>query len=97
MITKEQAIELAVALANRPDLDFPTRQKQVVYDEFTVEESWGWVFYYTTDEATWVPGRDPSAQENPPILVNRSTAEVVAVSPGTSITDLGIAFGNTPS
>ena len=47
MISKTQAIELAEAFANEPDLDHPTKKRQAVYDEFTEEQPWGWTVYCT--------------------------------------------------
>jgi hypothetical protein len=88
MITKEQAIKLAETQANEEDLDFPTKQKQQVYDEFTAEEPWGWVFYYAACEDRWVRGRDPAAQDNPPILVSRSSAQILPAAPGDDLTEL---------
>ena len=76
MLTKAEAIERVEHLINEPDLNFPTRHKQVVYDEFTTEEPDGWLFYYTASEVFWVAGRDPEASENPPVRVDKHTGEI---------------------
>jgi hypothetical protein len=82
VLNKQEAIELAEKLANEVDLDNPTKKRQAVYDKFTQERTWGWIFYCTACENLWVHGRDPEPQDAPPILVNRVTSEVVACLPG---------------
>jgi Immunity protein 35 len=73
MITKDEAraaVEAELASGRRKPGEF------VVMDEFTVERSWGWVFFYNSRR--FVETRDPlqALGGNAPYIVDRTTGEV---------------------
>ena len=74
-ISKAEARALVEAAINETDWNWPTKPVQVIYDEFTAEHSWGWVFYHAADPEFLVHGRDPGPKENLPYLVNKDTGE----------------------
>ncbi len=75
-ITKSEALRLVEERINETDLDWPNRPPQVVYDEFTKNQSDGWLFYYAIDEEYRVRGRDPEPQDNPPWFVDSNSGEL---------------------
>lgn len=77
MITRDEAITAVEALINEPDLDWPTKPRQAVYDELTIETPWGWVFFHASHPDFFVPDRDAEPGASRPYAVNKSTAETV--------------------
>ena len=78
-LSRQDAIDQVTARINEPDLDWPTKPKQVVFEELMVEKSEGWLVFYGIPEDLRVRGRDPEPEDNPPWLVNRITG---ALTPG---------------
>ncbi len=76
MVSKEAAIAKVEERINQPDMDWPTKPKQVVFDELTKEEANGWLFFYGIPEEMRVPDRDPEPEDNPPWFVNMETGEM---------------------
>jgi hypothetical protein len=76
MISKEDAIALVEKRINEPDMDWPTKPKQVVFEHLTREEPNGWHFFWAIHDDLRVPGRDPEPEDNPPWFVNRETGEL---------------------
>jgi hypothetical protein len=81
MISRAKARGLVEVAINETDWNWPTKPIQVIYDEFTVEQPWGWVFFHASDPEFLVHGRDPGPTENLPYLVNKETAEVRQAEP----------------
>ena len=59
MVSKQEAIALVEARINEPDMDWPTKPRQVVHDELTREDEEGWLFFYAIPEDMRMPGRGP--------------------------------------
>ena len=76
MVSKQDAIAQVEKRINEPDLDWPTKPRQVVFDELTREESNGWLFFYGIPDEMRVPGRDPDPADSLPWFVNRETGEM---------------------
>ena len=76
MVSKQDAINQVEKRINEPDMDWPTKPKQLVFDELTREETDGWLFYFGIPEDMRMPGRDPEPQDNVPWFVNRATGEM---------------------
>jgi len=77
MVSKRDAIAQVELRINEPDMDWPTKPRQVVFDELTEEEANGWHFFYGIPEEMRVPGRDPEPADNPPWFVNKETGEMM--------------------
>ena len=56
----------------------PVDEEWVILDQYTIEKSWGWVFFYNSRE--YVKTGDDTYQliGNAPYIVNRETHELVA-------------------
>lgn len=76
MLSKEDAVARVQQRINEPDMDWPTKPKQVVFDELTQEKPDGWLFFYGIPDDLRVPGRDPEPADNPPWFVNRESGEL---------------------
>ena len=81
MLDKAEGQALVEAVINETDWNWPTKPVQVVYEELTTEQPWGWVFYHASDPEFLVHGRDPGPKENFPYLVNKETGELRQAEP----------------
>jgi len=54
----------------------PIDEEWVILDQYTIEKSWGWVFFYNSRE--YVSTGDPQYQliGNAPYIVNKATGEL---------------------
>lgn len=77
MVSKRDAIMQVEQRINEPDLDWPTKPRQVVFDELTEEKATGWLLFYGIPEEMRVPGRDPEPGANPPWFVTKETGEMM--------------------
>jgi len=77
MVSKLDAIAQVEQRINEPDMDWPTKPKQVVFDELTEEKANGWLFFYGIPEEMRIPGRDPEPEDNPRWFVNKETGEMM--------------------
>jgi hypothetical protein len=75
-LSKSEAIAQVNARINEMDLDWPTKPKQVVFEELTQETDEGWLFFYAIPEDMRMLERDPEPQDNPPWMVDRETGEL---------------------
>jgi hypothetical protein len=76
MVSKQDAMAQVEKRINEPDMNWPTKPKQLVFDELTREEADGWLFFYGIPEDMRMPGRDPEPEDNVPWLVNKETGEM---------------------
>ncbi len=76
MVSKAEAIAQVEKRINEPDMDWPTKPRQTVFDELTREEPDGWTFFYGIPYELRMPGRDPEPEDNPPWFVKRDTGEM---------------------
>ncbi len=76
MVSREEAVAKVDEHINEPDLDWPTKPKQVVFDDLIEESDEGWLIYYGIPDDLRVPGRDPEPKDNPPCFVDRATGEL---------------------
>lgn len=63
----------------------PEDEEWVILDDFTIEKSWGWVFFYNSRQYSTTA--DPQCQliGNAPYIVNRETHEVLDTGTAESI------------
>jgi hypothetical protein len=76
MISREQARALVEAELHRPDPDGARGPVEIV-DDFTIERSWGWVFFYQSSEHLRTGSISAALAGNAPYMVNRHTGEVI--------------------
>jgi len=81
MISRKEAIAEVEKRINAFDPDWPTKPRQVVYEELTREDPDGWLFFYAIPEDRRLPGRDPEPEDNPPWFVNRETGDMTLREP----------------
>ena len=81
MISRAEARELVEVAINETDWNWPTKPVQVIYDELTLEQPWGWVFFHASDPEFLVHGRDPGPNGNLPYRVNKETGEMRQAEP----------------
>ena len=77
MITKEQARELvAKQVCTKPDW-LPADDELIIYDDATIEKSWGWVFFHGSKK--WIETNDIkyAIAGNSPIIVEKATGKLL--------------------
>jgi hypothetical protein len=77
MITKDEARELvAKEVCIRPDW-LAEEDELVIFDEFTIEKPWGWVFFHGSKK--WMETKDIkyAIAGNSPIIVEKETGNLI--------------------
>jgi hypothetical protein len=77
MLTKDEARELVVrTLCQRPDW-LPAEDELVVFEEATIEKTWGWVFFYGSRMWRETHEIKYAIAGNAPVLVEKDTGKLI--------------------
>ncbi len=78
MITRDQAQKLvAENICGRPSW-LPDDDELIILDEYIIEKSWGWVFFYTSKKWHETKDFNYAIAGNAPIIVERTTGKLIA-------------------
>ena len=75
-MTRQEARILVEQEINKPSPYWPDKPELVVLDEHTREESFGWVFFYSTQAYQETGAIEHSLVGNAPIIVDKRTGEL---------------------